>query len=424
MRRRITWSIVGVSAIALLVLGLPLALAVGRLYHNEAVLQLEREASEARRAINVGELAHRDPVELANDGPIEFGIYDRTGRLISGRGPKRADRPVRRALRGTVHDGRLRSRIVVGIPIDDREHIVGALRASRPDSVVIDRTHRAWIIMGLVGGSALVISILLSRRQARRLVRPVDALVESAERLGSGDFAVRTARSGVRELDELGAAMDATADRLGSLLARERSFSADASHQLRTPIAALRVAVETALISPDGELRPTLERLLEPIDRLETTVDDLLALARDTHGDRAPLDITALLDGVSDHWRGRLADLGRPLRVRIDPHLDRPLVSASALRQILDVLLANALQHGSGTVTVHARQAPGATVIAVGDEGPGVTDDSAFERRDGGGHGIGLALARTLAEAEGGRLVLDAPGPRPLFSIVLPASGI
>jgi signal transduction histidine kinase len=96
-------------------------------------------------------------------------------------------------------------------------------------------------------------------------------------------------------------------------------------------------------------------------------------------------------------------------------------VSASAVRQVLDVVLANASEHGAGSVMLRARSAPGAIVIDVADEGPGVADIGApFERRSGEGHGIGLALARTLAEAEGGRLVLERPGPNPVFSLVLP----
>jgi signal transduction histidine kinase len=421
MRRRIVWSIVGVSVVALLVLGIPLGVAVGRLYRNEAVLTLEREASEARRVINVGQLTGGDRVELPSDGPVQFALYSPAGLKIAGRGPARADGPVRLALRGDVHDAREGDRIVVAIPVDGNERIVGALRASRSDHIVSDRTRHAWLLMALAALVALAISGLLAWWQARRLTRPVDTLVESAERLGAGDFAVRSSRSGIRELDELGAAVDATAQRLGELLSRERAFSADASHQLRTPIAGIRVTVENALMTPQSDARAALGDLLEPIDRLEATVDDLLDLARDTHGDRAALDVAKLLRDLDDEWHGRLAAVARPLRVELEPALPAPLVSASAVRQVLEVTLGNAYEHGAGTVTVRARRAPGAIVIDVADEGPGVADIRVpFERRTGEGHGIGLALARTLAEAEGGRLVLDRPGPGPVFSLFIP----
>ena len=91
------------------------------------------------------------------------------------------------------------------------------------------------------------------------------------------------------------------------------------------------------------------------------------------------------------------------------------------MRQILEVLLTNALDHGAGVVTLRARQGPGAVIIDVADEGTHYLDGSTiFDRRVGRSNGIGLALARTLAEAEGGRLVLDRPGPHPVFSLVLP----
>src|SRR6478609_8660465 len=104
MRRRIVWSIVGVSVVALLVLGVPLGIAVGRLYRNEAVLRLEREASEERRTVNVAEFMRGEPEVLRSDGGIRFALYSRTGVRVSGTGPNRADLPVRGALRDEVHD--------------------------------------------------------------------------------------------------------------------------------------------------------------------------------------------------------------------------------------------------------------------------------------------------------------------------------
>jgi len=421
VRRRILASIVGVTAIALLLLGVPLALSVEHLYANQEVLRLEREASEARGAINVAAMGTRDPIELHDDGSTRFAAYDGNGRRIAGSGPARADAVVQRALGGDTHDLTSGGRVVVALPITGNERVVGALRASRPASVVTDRTRRTWFMIGSIGFIALLVAALLARWQARRLTRPVDALVASAEQLGAGDFATRTHPSGIGELDHLGAALDRTADRLGGLVARERSFSADASHQLRTPITGLRVRVESALLSPDADLRAALEETLVPIDQLESTIEDLLALARDTHADRSPLDVARLLRDTEDAWHGRFAAAGRPLRVESDPAGGAPPVAEPAVRQVLEVLLSNALQHGAGVVTLCARSVAGAVVIDVGDEGRERLDPSRiFDRRVGRSNGIGLALARTLAEAEGGRLILDRPGPEPTFSLVLP----
>jgi signal transduction histidine kinase len=422
VKHRILLSIVGVAAVALLLLGVPLALSVERLYQNEEVLRLEREANESLRQIDANSLGPNDAIELRNDGPIRFSVYDAAGQRIAGSGPARADQIVREALRGDVHDARENGQIVVSIPITGNERTVGAVRASRSAAVVTSRTHRAWIVTALIALGALLVAALLARWQARRLTRPVDTLVESAERLGEGDFAVRNTPSGIEELDHVGSALDRTAVRLGELIARERAFSADASHQLRTPITGLRVRVESALSTPDADLRAALEDTLVPIDRLETTVDDLLALARDTHADRSPLDVPRLLHETEDAWHGKLAAVGRPLRVEIEPNISAPPLAEPAVRQILDVLLTNALDHGAGVVTLRVRRGPGAVIIDVADEGTTYLDGSTiFDRRVGRSNGIGLALARTLAEAEGGRLVLDRPGPHPVFSLVLPA---
>ncbi len=416
-------SIVGVAAIAVLLVGLPLALAVDHLYASQEVLRLEREASETRRAIDISTLGTGDPIELPNSGATSFAVYDAAGGRIAGSGPAVADDPVRRALLGDVRDARLHGTIVVAVPINGDERIAGVLRASKSSRYVVDRTRRTWLVMAIIGAAALTVAGLLALFLARRLTRPVDALVTAAERLGAGDFSIRTHPSGVDELDHLGHALDTTAERLGGLVARERAFSADASHQLRTPLAGLRVHVESSLATPGADMRASLEGALEPIDRLEGTVDSLLRLARDTQIDRSPLDLARLVRDVDRDWHGTLASAGRPLRVTIDNDLPAPAVSEPAVRQILNVLVENAAHHGHGVVTVDVRRVPGAIAVEVGDEGSGVLDPlHVFQRRNGSGHGIGLALARTLAEAEGGRLVLDRPGPAPTFALLLPAT--
>jgi signal transduction histidine kinase len=423
VRPRIVTAIVGVAAVAVLLVGIPLALAVKHLYTSQEVLRLEREASETRRAIDATTLGGAgDPIELPKTGPVSFAVYDPDGHRIAGTGPSVADTAVRAALLGDVRDARFGGAIVVAVPINGNERITGALRASKSASYVVDRTRRTWVAIALIGAAALLIAALLALYLARRLTRPVVTLVGSAERLGAGDFSVRTQPSGVDELDHLGHALDTTAERLGGLVARERAFSSDASHQLRTPLAGLRIHVESALTTPGTDLRAALEGTLEPIDRLEETVDSLLQLARDTQVDRSPLDLTRLVNELDRDWHGPLASAGRPLRVTVDASIPAPSISEPAVRQILDVLVDNSMRHGRGVVTVDVRRVPGAVAVRVEDEGTVVLDPTLiFQRRNDNGHGIGLALARTLAEAEGGRLVLERPGPSPKFALLLPA---
>lgn len=423
MKRRIVVSIVGVTVVALLVLGVPLAFAVARLYENGEVLQLERDSNEAIRKVNTTTLLSSGPLAVPDDERVRFVVYDRSAHRLGGNGPDRGDAVVHSALSGNSADARVGNRIVVAVPINGNRVVIGAIRASRSADVVVDRTRRAWLVMIAIAVGAVVVASVLAWWQARRLTRPIDDLADVAGRLGGGDFAVRSHDSGITELDRLGHALDTTADRLGNLVARERAFSTNASHQLRTPIAGLRLNVESALLSPNADPRAALEGMLPPIDRLEQTVEDLLALARDTGVQRSPLDAGALLHEAEEHWRGLLAARGRRLRVVLDDDLPEPVVAEPAIRQIVDVLISNAERHGAGVVTVAARaSAPGALVVQVSDEGTATLDRQVvFERRTDGSHGVGLALARSLAEAEQARLVLERPGPAPMFSLVIPA---
>ena len=250
-------------------------------------------------------------------------------------------------------------------------------------------------------------------------------LAAAADRLGQGDFAVRAGRAGIPEIDAAAAALDTTAERLGEILQRERAFSAHASHQLRTPLTGLRVQLEAATLTPDADPRAALAEALQSVDQLEQTIDDLLALARDVGPRRGPLDLHSLVAEVNQRWRAPLADAGRPLRTVVESDLPAAAASPAAMRQILDVLVANAVEHGAGEVTVAARAAGGGIAVEVTDEGPGIPTgvvDAFAPRTDPTtGRGIGLGLASSLAAAEGGRLLLGHHGPRPVFRLMLPA---
>jgi signal transduction histidine kinase len=265
---------------------------------------------------------------------------------------------------------------------------------------------------------ALAAALLLGRH----LSRPLERLVVAARRLGDGDFTVKAPRSAIPEVDAVGTALDATAERLGDLVARERAFSADASHQLRTPLAALRIELEAAELAKAGA-DPALA--LRQVDRLEQTIETLLALARDAPRARSETDVVALVDQIEAEWRPRLAADGRRLNVELENAALRVAAHETVVREILEVLLDNARTHGAGRVSVVAARRDGRVQIQVRDEGLGFGDspEQAFERgRSRAGHGIGLALARSLAHAEGGGLLVTAPGPRPVLSLVLRAA--
>ncbi|MCW2997192.1 MAG: integral rane sensor signal transduction histidine kinase [Solirubrobacterales bacterium] len=416
MRRRLAAAIIGVSAGALLLFGLPLAFAVTRVYRDEELIRVQRLATSATQAIGPA-IGRSDPAELPQDGVARMALYDRAGRRVGGHGPIRADGPVRQALHGRVGQSTAAGRLVVAVPVARSERVIGVIRADRGNGVVHARARAAWLVMAGIAAAVLALATGIAVLVARRITRPVETLTTAVRRLGDGDFTVRTTPSGVPELDDAAAALDTTARRLGDLVDRERAFSADASHQLRTPLTALRLDLEAG----------DSARALTQVDRLQDTVTTLLAAARD--GTPAPgrVSLPPLLAELRTAWSGRLAAAGRPLRVVAGEPLPPAAAAAGAIRQILQVLVENAVVHGAGPVVVSVRQTGGAIAIDVSDEGPGVTGDveAIFERRSASEHGsgIGLALARSLATADGGRLVLQRRGPSPTFTLLLAIAG-
>jgi signal transduction histidine kinase len=424
MRRRIVILTVLSAVLAISLFGVPLAAGVARYYMADERSELARFATEATVTVSAGQLAGRDPAELPTTEPgVQLAVYDHAGRRIGGHGPARADAAVRAALHGSPVSGHYQGDLVVTVPVANNEHVTGAIRAAAGKLFVYRRVAKTWLLMLAVACGAVMITALLARRQARRLAVPLEEMSAMAGRLGDGDFTVRARPSGIPEIDSTGASLSTTAERLGALLARERAFSADASHQLRTPLTGLRLRLESML---DGGSRDeeTTQAMAEA-DRLQRTIDDLLTLARDAPRHEEPLDLDGLLTEVRETWHGDLARQGRPLRIRVAHDLPVTRASTAAARQILHVLLDNAGRHGSGTVTVNVRDAGDALAIDVIDEGPGIgrPADELFGRRRAAaaGHGIGLAMARSLAEAEGGRLRLARPSP-PTFTLLLPGA--
>ncbi len=420
MTRRILTAIVVVAAVVVFGFGVPLGIAVQHLYRNEAVVRLEREAARAGAQVPSTVSTSSDPVELPKaDAHTRVGVYAPDGTRLLGAGPADGGHEVMDAAKGRIaeSDG---GPLIVATPLSTDERVFAVVRAELPADVIADRVHRAWLLMGGLGAALLMVAAVVGRALSRRIARPVADLALASAQLGQGDFTVRPAHSGIAELDAAADNLGVTAERLGRLIQRERAFSADASHQLRTPLTGIRLHLESALASPAIDPQAAMSKALGEVDRLEHTVDDLLALARDVATGRGQADLRSVLDGIERTWHGRLAALGRPLRVDVATGAETAYASPGAVAQILDVLVSNAAEHGRGVVRIRTRELGGGVAIEVSDDGRLTADrNGIFERRFVGGHGIGLALARTLAEAEGGRLLLHAAGPPVTFRLML-----
>lgn len=426
MRRRIVAATLLAAVLAITLFGVPLAVGVARYYLDDERAELERLADATALAVSADLVRATVPAALPDaEEATDVALYRPDGRKLLGVGPSRLDSATAETEPGQVVSADDDNDLVLAVAVSDGGRVLGVVRAATPRTEVYQRTALTWLGMAALGALAIAATWAIAHRQARRMTTPLEDLSSAATRLGHGDFTVRTTRSGIQEIDSVGSSLDSTAQRLSELLARERAFSADASHQLRTPLAGLRLQLESALDSPQANLRDTITAGLATTDRLERTIDDLLALARDARPDGGIAPLGAQLAELEQDWHGLLAEQGRALRMVVQPEVADSLVSAPVLRQILTVLLDNALRHGRGTVTVAARDVGEAVAVDVTDEGAGVdVDTDPFRRREDtvAGHGIGLALARRLAEAEGGRLRLAKPTP-PTFTLLLPTFG-
>ncbi|WP_133243228.1 sensor histidine kinase [Streptomyces scopuliridis] len=427
MRRRILRATVVAVVCAVLLFAVPLGIVVLRLYQQDEVRELQQLGEQVAVSLPAR------PVQPPGSAPVELpraergtriAVYDPGARRVLGDGPRAGDGPVREAARGRASSQRLNDSLVVAVPVGGAERVRAMVRVSAPASQPLRRTALTWSGMLALAGLAVGTGVVLALRSSRRLARPLEALAGTARRMEGGDLGARAEPSGIPETDAVASALARTAGRVDQLLQRERSFSADVSHQLRTALTGVRLDLETSLAAGDGgDPREAMTSALERLGSMETTLADLLILARDAP-ERATLDLAPLLDDVARRWHGELAAQGRRLRVLAEDDLPEGAGSGRAARQILDVLLANACGHGRGTVTVRVRDTGGVLALDVEDEGPGIADDRPlFERRpeDATGHGIGLALARSLAEAEGGRLFVSRPRPHPRFTWLIAA---
>lgn len=423
MRRRVLVAILSIAGIAVVLFGVPLALVVDRLVEEDATLRIERQAVLASREVPADYRTSGDTVELpkATD-QVTLGLYDDKGVLLAGDGPTRADPIVTKALDNQLATGETSSALVVAIPVTANEVVIGAIRGEQPTSRSSGRTAGLVALVAALALAVIGVGALIGYAVAGRLARPVRRLRDAAVQLGDGDFTIALSPSGVPELDEAAAALSLTAQRLDDLVSRERSFSADASHQLRTPLAGLRSGIETELAFPRADSTQILNESLDDIGRLERTISELLHLARTS----AYAAVTCKLDDVQvevrGSWHGRFASVGRRLTIADATDVPPVVGSGTMLRHALDVLLDNALVHGGGEVRIASSVGDDSVTISVSDEGPGF-EMGRVPNDPTSAHGLGLPLARRLVRAMPGRMSIVESGRHPRIDIVLSLAG-
>ncbi|MER5761350.1 ATP-binding protein [Streptomyces sp. NPDC002082] len=406
MRRRLINSTLAVVLVVIAVFGVSLVIVETRTITSSAQDRIE---SEALRLVGIVES------DVLEKKPVDAGAL--AEQLDPGR-YARITIPGREA-------------VEVGTRITDSV-IRGTARGEQGETVVVEESRstvtrevgRTLAVVGAVALLAVVAAVLLAVRQANRLASPLTDLAETAERLGSGDPRPRHKRYGVPELDRVADVLDSSAERIGRMLTAERRLAADASHQLRTPLTALSMRLEEITVTDDLEtVREEATIALTQVERLTDVVQRLLTNSRDPRtGSAVPFDLDEVVKQQLEEWRPAYRSAGRAV-VRSGKTGIRAVGTPGAVSQVLATLVENSLMHGGGTVALRTRVIGNQAVLEVTDEGPGVPPDLGnriFERAISGRNstGIGLAVARDLAEADGGRLELLQTRP-PVFALFL-----
>ncbi|WP_274559263.1 ATP-binding protein [Streptomyces spiramyceticus] len=406
MRRRLINSTLAVVLVVIAVFGVSLVLVETRTISNSAQESVD---SEALRLVSVVESRLLGEERVNPDVLAEQLGAERYARIdLPGRPPiEIGDRPEGSVIQGTAKGER-------GETVTVQE--------SR--STVTSEVGRTLMIIGAVALLAVIAAVLLAVRQANRLASPLTDLAETAERLGSGDQRPRHKRYGVPELDRVADVLDSSAERIGRMLTAERRLAADASHQLRTPLTALSMRLEEITLTEDLDtVKEEATIALAQVERLTDVVQRLLTNARDPrNGSAVPFDLDEVVKQQIEEWRPAYRSAGRAI-VHSGKQGMRAVGTPGAVAQVLAALIENSLMHGGGTVALRTRVTGNQAVIEVTDEGPGVPADLGariFERSISGRNstGIGLAVARDLAEADGGRLEMLQQHP-PVFALFL-----
>jgi signal transduction histidine kinase len=433
MSRRLLLGYLSLTALVLLVLEVPLAVTYARNERTTLTTKVERDAV-AVASVADDVLEQPTPRLAPLRAFVEDYAQDTGGRVVvvNGRGRALVDtdppeagardfssRPeFREALAGRVATGVRHSELLgtdllyVAVPVSSNGRVTGAVRITYPTSAVDERVRRYRVTLLAIALVVLLAAAAVGLALARFVSRPLRDVQTAAAEAAGGDLTARAPEDeGPPEVRALAVEFNDMVAQLDTLLRSQQDFVADASHQLRTPLTALRLRLENLERDLDDDGRRELDAAIGEVERLSRLVTGLLVLARaDEAPTTASVDLNEVVRGRVDAWAPYAEELG----IALEPQLDGAAPARATrerLDQVLDNLIENALEHSpaGGRVTVGAA----GSVVHVVDEGPGLTDEErerAFDRfwraGRGEGSGLGLAIVRRLVEADGGSVEL------------------
>ena len=429
VRIRTTLAATVVVALVLAVAGIGFVL-LQRAQLEDALTDLaDKQTTDLARQVSTLGLGSDELRSVVHSEEGVVQVLDAQGRVSASSDPIEESGPI---VDSRPDPGESESETVDGLPEEhDDEYVVVSRGVSTPDgdAVVIvaqdleSVDESTDVIVRLLGiGLPLVVLLvgLISYWLTGRALAPVDEMRERVAEISAQDRAARVPVSPAGdELSRLAETMNAMLERLQTASTRQRRFVADASHELRSPLAAIRTSQEIGLAHPGStDWQQTGEDTLAELERLERLVADLLLLARFDDNDPGPAYTEVDLDDIVgaeairlrrlEQWE-LVADVG-PVRVEGDPH---------QLSRLVRNLVDNATRHARSTIGLRLYAEDGQAVIEVADDGAGVPPaeaDRIFERfvrldesreRATGGTGLGLSIVREIARRHGGDVVLS-----------------
>ncbi|KOS56799.1 MULTISPECIES: sensor histidine kinase [Rhodococcus] len=418
MRSRILFAVLAGSLLVALLLGVPLAYTAWLFVEDTARRDLQGRLERMSAEVIAQEGA---------DGLVVGGLDTSSLRLVVPDGGRLLvvyPTPEDAAARLDIGAATVPDPLVESLSMGTS----GSLRLEAPAEDMRLLQRQVLVGVTLLVLLSVAVGAVVAVVTARRLADPLRDVAARARRLGEGDFRPDPRRHGIPELDRVSDVLDAATVEIAGRLQREHALVGDVSHQLRSRLTAVRLRLDELSTHTDPAVVEEAEEAMRQVDRLTTAIDELVRASRNSGSElRTEVSVVGELTGVIADWRGPYKEAGRELHLSGDPSL-RSRVTGSRLREAVAVLVDNALMHGDGTCTVSVRRVStlggGSTVcVEVTDEGDGVSDELAphiFDRgfSGTGSTGVGLALARALTEADGGRLELQRRRPA-LFALFL-----
>ncbi|PKW05174.1 Signal transduction histidine kinase [Streptomyces sp. 1222.5] len=434
MTRRLLLSYLGLAILVLAGLEIPLGWIYARAEVSRASQSVERDASMLAEVTEENiEEGNLDALpDVVGDYATRTGgrvvVTDRQGIVLADSDPSgrtgigiSTQPDIARALRNepTVVTGD--EVLSATMPGSSGTTVRGALRLTHPMAEVHTRVHRIWGALALAGACILAAVALAAFTLARWITRPLRTLEAATAQLADGRLTnPPDTATGPPELRSLAVSFTHTATRLQQLLNAQQAFASEASHQLKTPLTALRLRLENFEPHLDPRAHGSLEEAVGEVERLSRMVQGLLALARleNSATTPEPVDLDTVIADRAAMWEPLAAEQYVALAIT-GRTAGRVWAIPGALEQIIDNLVANALRVSPPRTTIALHRAPG-TELHVIDQGPGMPEADrarAFDRfwRSSDSHhdgtGLGLPIVRHLVHASGGDITLHpAPG--------------